>query len=700
MNYIFPRGKITLRTSRTLLLSVILVLLIPAISAQPDYSNEELAEKFAPEVNLHPEEPYEPINAEWYIRNSELKNSEEDSVIEASPDIKSLNRYDSENYYLDIEDNYINPETYPDYSSNAQETVYYRVKDVEGRKVLQYWFFYPFSEYKLNGYDTKITEHDSDWEMVQFVLNEERYNFPEGSGYAQHYIGKVSHWTQQPKDGTTPKVYPAEKGHATYYARTSRDFNCETSTSYTEAVSKLLLDQKTACTGSEPVGAGRSLEPENYELKNLKDQAWINWDGKWSSKGNPGPKGKKDYFGNNVWQEPIEWLREREPYETNAGQADYNPPSANLDKPEEVNPGEEVIFNGFGSDEQSYLEYHWDIENEDYQITQRSDLSYSFEDGGDYSIELSVVDNEGASTSEEILYHVNQYPLPEFSLLQSTVKTFEEVSIDESSSDPDGVISERIWDFGQQEATGSNPQISFEDDGIYEINLTVIDDDDLGNSVTKKVSVLNRKPNVDVSVNPDQIYYDTQVQFASESSDRDGRITETTWYIDGQKYSESESFEKTFSNATGGVSTYQVELMVEDDDNDRNSTTRTIEIANRDPSSDFKMNATEVKVGEPIEIGSQAHDEDGNITGLSWNLGDGTSKQSKEFTYSYENPGTYEVELTVTDSAGAKSSTIKEIEVNKEGLLEGVTGSGSESGDQESSGVVESVINSIIGVFS
>jgi PKD repeat protein len=549
----------------------------------------------------------------------------------------------------------------------------------QGGKVIQYYFFYPYSEYQSDTWYKEIAgeigQHESDWEMVQFFVSGDRYYFPVVSGYAQHYIGRVSHWTKQQKNGITPEVYPAEKGHASYYTAGYHDsfyegeFNRDGS--------------KTTGTGDEATGDARELEPSQYNLVSIEDQEWVDWNGQWSD-GHPGPDMKKDFYDTNVWHNPSEWMNRRTPYRQGADEEDYNPPSASLNKPKEVNPEEEVTFNGLGSDEQSYLEYHWDIGNGSYKITKDSDLTYSFNEGGDYNIELAVVDNEGASATEEILYHVNQFPNPEFTFLQETVKTFEEIGVEESSSDPDGLITSRTWSFGTKQAEGSNPQISFEDDGDYEVALTVEDDDGLEKELRKTVEVLNRKPEARFSIEPKEIYYDTEVRIQSQSTDRDGSIVETEWSIDGETVKNTKTLQETFSDATGGVSNYEVALKVEDDDGSTDTQSKTIDIANRKPKADFEVNTTEVKVGENISLISNPKDEDGSITDITWDLDNGETSKEEELVHNYDEPGTYEVSLTVVDSADEKSSMSKEVEVSGRGV----------------SSYIGKIIDSILGVFS
>jgi PKD repeat protein len=51
------------------------------------------------------------------------------------------------------------------------------------------------------------------------------------------------------------------------------------------------------------------------------------------------------------------------------------------------------------------------------------------------------------------------------------------------------------------------------------------------------------------------------------------------------------------------------------------------------------------------------------VTGWSWSFGDGTTSTAQDPTHRFAQPGTYDVSLTVTDSAGRTDSTTQSIEV-------------------------------------
>ena len=56
-------------------------------------------------------------------------------------------------------------------------------------------------------------------------------------------------------------------------------------------------------------------------------------------------------------------------------------------------------------------------------------------------------------------------------------------------------------------------------------------------------------------------------------------------------------------------------------------------------------------------------DSDGTIASYDWSFGDGASGTGVTTTHTYETPGTYSAELTVTDDRGARDSTIRMVTV-------------------------------------
>ena len=100
---------------------------------------------------------------------------------------------------------------------------YGRVVRQNGWVALQYWFFYPFNNWRSGFFGAN--DHEADWEMIYIYLSEaERGEIhPEWVAYASHdYSGDDlrRHWDdpEVEKVGEHPVIYSGAGSHASYYA--------------------------------------------------------------------------------------------------------------------------------------------------------------------------------------------------------------------------------------------------------------------------------------------------------------------------------------------------------------------------------------------------------------------------------------------------------------------------------------------------
>ena len=118
---------------------------------------------------------------------------------------------------------------------------------------------------------------------------------------------------------------------------------------------------------------------------------------------------------------------------------------------------------------------------------------------GTYTVSLTVTDNRGATTTTTRQVQVqvpNLTPTANFtSSCAGLTCTFDGTS----SSDPDGALQSFEWTFGDgATATGPTAEHSYDEAGSYTVSLTVTDDDDVTNTKTAGVSVIdpNQTPTV------------------------------------------------------------------------------------------------------------------------------------------------------------------------------------------------------------
>ena len=79
---------------------------------------------------------------------------------------------------------------------------------------------------------------------------------------------------------------------------------------------------------------------------------------------------------------------------------------------------------------------------------------------------------------------------------------------------------------------------------------------------------------------------------------------------------------------------------------------------NQPPAAVFSVSPTSPVAGTVASFnGSASNDPDGSIVSYLWNFGDGTTDSGPTASHIYASPGTYTVQLTVTDNDGSSDST-------------------------------------------
>jgi PKD repeat protein len=90
--------------------------------------------------------------------------------------------------------------------------------------------------------------------------------------------------------------------------------------------------------------------------------------------------------------------------------------------------------------------------------------------------------------------------------------------------------------------------------------------------------------------------------------------------------------------------------------------------ANQPPTAAFTFSPPGPVVGSSVVFnGSISTDADGSIVSYSWSFGDGASGSGSTVNHTYSAPGTYSVQLTVTDDDGATHTTSSPLSVTSPG---------------------------------
>jgi len=263
----------------------------------------------------------------------------------------------------------------------------------------------------------------------------------------------------------------------------------------------------------------------------------------------------------------------------------YDAPVAKAGGDQSVYTGEKVNFDGFlstASEGSSIVKFEWDFKNDGVIDAEGENTSYTYNLKGTQTCRLVVTDSIGVMSEDTCLVNVlNRYPKAEFTFSPSNPSIQDMVNITDASSDSDGSITSRFWDFGDEtNSTLQNPSHTYSQKGEWQITLTVTDNHGAKNSTTHTVTVINLNPEAsfNCTANPET---DMDIQFTDNSVDPENKSISWLWDFGDGNTSELQT--PTHKFTTEGD--YNVTLTVKDDENATDTFTMTLSVT-EPPQSD------------------------------------------------------------------------------------------------------------------
>ena len=189
-----------------------------------------------------------------------------------------------------------------------------------------------------------------------------------------------------------------------------------------------------------------------------------------------------------------------------------------------------VTFNASASydPDGSIVSYTWDFGDGTPPITENDPITYhTYTSYGDYTVKLTVTDNDGLTGQTETTIHVSQHPVASFTFTPPDPLVHELVTFDASASTPDGgTIVSYTWDFDDGNiTTTSNPIIThaYETYGTFTVTLNVTDSEGKWDTASQQITV-EKVPIADFWWTPYYPQKGETVTFNASSSTADGGI--------------------------------------------------------------------------------------------------------------------------------------------------------------------------------
>jgi PKD repeat protein len=290
---------------------------------------------------------------------------------------------------------------------------------------------------------------------------------------------------------------------------------------------------------------------------------------------------------------------------------------------------------------------------------------------GSYDVKLGVVDNQGNYDFETktITIAANTAPVANFSIAPASPQTLENVTFTSSSTDANGPIAGQSWDTDNDgtfdDGTGTSATRQFATSGTYTVRLRVVDNSGAATIASKTVTAANRPPTSSFTVGPASPSSGDTVTFTSTVGDQDGTVASRTWDLDNDgQFDDGTAATVTHVFSTPGTKT--VSLRVVDDKGASQTSTRTVTVANRLPTTSFSISPAQPLTNQTVTFTSTSSDPDGTIARQEWDLDndgqydDGTATS---VTRSFALPGTYTIKFRLVDNSGGPGTATKTVTV-------------------------------------
>lgn len=177
---------------------------------------------------------------------------------------------------------------------------------------------------------------------------------------------------------------------------------------------------------------------------------------------------------------------------------------------------------------------------------------------GTWEIQLTVSDGHASDTVIKSLTVRNRSPIADFYYNPTTIYIDTNVKFTNTSSDPDGDSLTYRWEYREpnssswvQFSTLKNPNRILGVIGDWDIRLTVHDESGASDSVTKKVTVQNRKPELTLEYSPEEPFEGDEINICITVTDPDGHQSDIDLYI--KKEGEDKKFVSSWDNVDSGT---------------------------------------------------------------------------------------------------------------------------------------------------
>ncbi len=275
--------------------------------------------------------------------------------------------------------------------------------------------------------------------------------------------------------------------------------------------------------------------------------------------------------------------------------------------------------------------------------------------GPGFDVQLTVVNDLGCSHT--LMQHIVISDPPEagFTFDVDPPCAGNEVLFTDNSIPGSGSITNWMWDLGDGNSTnGQSFTHIYQNEGLYAVELIVLSNTGCSDTITQNIEI-HALPDADFDFTngcPDQM-----LDFTDLSSITQGSISAWEWdFGDG-----GTSADQNAQHAYTAPGIYNVQLKVISDQGCEHSVTKPLEIYAL-PEADFTFGPA--CSGDDMSFTDQSTGGNYNLVSWMWDFGDGNTSTDQNPIHVFENPGQYDVTLTVSHEFGCSDTKLISVDVH------------------------------------
>lgn len=263
--------------------------------------------------------------------------------------------------------------------------------------------------------------------------------------------------------------------------------------------------------------------------------------------------------------------------------------------------------------------------------------------GGLSTATLLVTDINGCKDSSSLNINIPYNPTADFSFNSACLG--DAITFTDNSNISSGNITNWDWAFGDgNTSTTQNPTNNYIASGLYNTILTITSDSGCTDTITNQVTV-NALPIANFSFNNP-----CEGNVTSFTDQSQTNINSWQWsFGDGQT-----STNQNPSNLYAASGSFNTELVVQDNNGCTNTLSQTVAV---NPAPDVSFDSIQSGCA-PLFVNLFGNSTS-TIAIWNWDLGNGTTSSNQNPSLTYNNDGSYDISLTVTDNNGCTNTLTK-----------------------------------------